>query len=82
MAAIEKGMRAVLAGVIVSDRLLLVCPCRRPISEEDMGPSQRVMRLEKERRILRALGQAEHLLSQTKPCSDLPARDAEETESP
>ncbi len=78
MAAIEKGMRAVLTGVIVSDRLLQVCPCICPISEEGMGRSQRVMRLQKERRVLRALGQAKQLLSQIQSCLDLPAGDAEE----
>src|SRR5258708_39461070 len=69
MAAIEKGMRAVLAGVIVSDRLLQVYPCRRPISDEGIGRSQRVMRLQEQRRVLRALGQAEQLpsLSQSRP---------------
>ena len=45
MAAIEKGMRAVLTAVIVGDRLLQVCLCARLISEEGMGPSQRVVRL-------------------------------------
>ena len=58
MAAIEKGMRAVLRPVIVGDRLLEVRLCARPISEEGMGPSQRVVRLQKEARVLRALGQA------------------------
>ena len=45
MAAIEKGMSAVLTGVIVSNRVLQVRPCRCPISDEGMGPSQRVVRL-------------------------------------
>ena len=64
MAAIEKGMRVVLTAVIVRDRLLQVCPCICPISDESIGRSQRVMRLQKERRVLRALGQAKQLLSQ------------------
>jgi hypothetical protein len=62
MAAIEKGMRAVLAAVIVSDRLLQVCLCARPISEHGMGPSLRVVRLQKEAGVLRASGQAKKLL--------------------
>ena len=79
MAAIEKGMRAVLTAVIVGDRLLQVCLCGRPISEEGMGRSQRVMRLQKEARVLRALRQAKQLLCQIQPRLDFPARDAEET---
>ena len=82
MAAIEKGMRAVLTGVIVSDRLLQVCPCGRPISDEGIGRSQRMMRLQKERRVLRAFGQAKQLPSQIQCCLDLPARDVEEEQSP
>ena len=48
MAAIEKGMRAVLTAVVAGDRLLQVCLCSRPIPQEAMGPSQRVVRLQKE----------------------------------
>src|SRR4029077_16574844 len=40
------------------------------------------MRLEEERRVLRALGQAEQLLSLIQSRPDLPARDMEEEESP
>src|SRR5262245_57876314 len=79
MAPVEKGMRAVLTAIIVSDRLLQVCPCSRPISEEGVGPSQRVVRLQQEPRVLRALGQTKHLLSQIQSCPDLAARDMEET---
>ena len=79
MAAIEKGMRAVLTSVIVGDRLLGVYPCARPIAEEGMGPSHREVRLQKESRVLRALGQGKQLISQVQPGPDFPARDAEET---
>ena len=82
MAAIKKGMRAVLAGVIVSDRLVQVCPCGRPISDQGIGRPQRMMRLQKERRILRAFGQAKQLPSQIQCCLDLSARDVEEEQSP
>ena len=56
MAAVEKGVRPVLPGVIESDPLLQVCPGRRPISDEGIGRSQRVMRLQEERRILPRVG--------------------------
>ena len=82
MAAIEKGMRAVLTGVIVSDRLVQVCPCGRPVSDEGIGRPQRMMRLQKERRIPRAFGQAKQLPSQIQCCLDLSARDVEEEQSP
>ena len=72
-------MRAMLTAVIVGDRLLQVCFCTRPTSEEGMGPSQRVVRRQKEARVLRALGQAKQLLCQIQPCLDFPARDTEET---
>jgi hypothetical protein len=82
MAAIEKGVRVVVTAVIVSDRLLQICPCARPIPDEGMGPSQRVVRLQKEPRILHALGQAKQLLCQIHPSLNFPARDVEETKSP
>src|SRR5262245_7185577 len=82
MAAIEKGMRPVLTSVIVSDRLVKVCPCGRPISDESIGWSQRMMRLQKERGVPRALGQPKQLPSLIECCLDLPARDAEEEQSP
>ena len=44
-----------------------------------MGPSHRGVRLQKESRVLRALGQAKQLISQVQPGPDFPARDAEET---
>ena len=40
------------------------------------------MRLQKERRILRALGQAKQLPTLIQCCLDLPARDVEEEQSP
>src|SRR5262245_1697722 len=82
MPAIEKGMCAVLAGVLENDRLLQVYPCSRPISGEGVGRSQRVMRLQKEPWVLRALGQAKQLLSQIQSRLDFPARDVEEEQSP
>src|SRR4051794_18343275 len=82
MAAVEKSMRAVLASVIVGDGLLQVYPCRCPIPDEGIGRSQRVMRLQEERRVRRALCQAEQLLSLIQSRPDLPARDMEEEQSP
>src|SRR5205807_10520374 len=82
MAGIENGMRAVLTAVIAGDRLRQVCLWGRPISEEGMGPSQRVVRLQEEARVLRALRQVEQLLCQIQPRLDFPAHDAEETYSP
>jgi hypothetical protein len=82
MAAVEKGMCAVLAPVIVGDCLIKVYPCRCPITYESIGRSQRVMRLKEERRVLRALGQAEQLLSLVQSRPDFPARDMKEEEPP
>ena len=78
MAPVEKGVRSVLTAIILSDRLFQVCPCRRPISDEGMGRSQRVMRLQQKPWVLRALGQTKHLLSQIQSCPDLAARSVEE----
>src|ERR1043166_13724 len=68
VAAIDKSMRAMLTDVIVRDGLLQVSARRGPISAHGMVLSQRVMRLQKEGRVLGALSQAKQLLSQLLCC--------------
>jgi hypothetical protein len=72
VSAIERRMRAVLRGIIEGEPPLQVGSGRDKLTTANQGGPQGVVRLQKERRVVGLMGQAQKLFSQRKRPVGLP----------